>query len=310
MRRIILLLLALIGIFSWPHPVSGTEKGQFSGKLSLGYDNFMLTQAESRTNHSFPSVHLDSRLSLFPHSRRLGGVFRFQNGSRLISENENILLNQADLAFSLVISPQITSEVLGKVKYKSTSCDEDVYIQSQYGYKYWNSGVSLKFNGNDFDNNIRYLYHHRDYTDRQFLDSKNHQIQLMTHAFISNTLTGCLSAKVEIFRFSKHRGTLLQEHSDTFYELSFGCQWIHGLLINPSYALQRNTSDHAEYSFNAHQFSILTALPLCWKVTLQCYGQLQLCQYDSQEPTLSLVPDDDTIEQSNDVLVLLSLIHI
>lgn len=222
----------------------------------------------------------------------------------MVSEDENILLNQADLGLSLLISPKVSSEVLGKVKYKSISRAEDVPIQGEYGYRYWNSGVVLKYCENAFDSGIRYLYHHRNYVDREFLDSKNHQIQFMTNALFTSTLTGCLSAKVEIFRFEKHRGTLVQEHADTFYELSFGCQWIHGLLINPAYALQRNTSDHAEYSFNAHQFSILTALPLCWEVTLQCYGQLQLCKYDSQEPTISSVPDDDTIEQSNNVLVL------
>jgi hypothetical protein len=298
-----------MGVFSHPCSALGSKSSKITGKISLGYDNLIITQAESKISHSFSSIYLDSKLPLFPHRKRRGGVFRlqngfkFQNGFKPVNESENILFNQANLGLAFLISPKITSEILGELKCKSIFSAEDISVKGEYGYLYWHSGLSLKYTGNDFASSIRYLHHQRDYTDRDFFDSKDHQIQLMTNAFFSRTITGCLTGKVETSRLSRQKDASLQEHFDTLYEISLGSQWVDDFLINPSYAFQRNTSDHSEYSFNAHQFSILAALPLYWEITLQCYGHLQLCKYQSQKvPSLS-PPDEDNIEQSHNVFV-------
>lgn len=309
MRKIIVLFIFL-GVFSHPYRAFGIKSSKITGKVSAGYDHLIITQAESKISRSFSSLYLDSKLPLFPHRKSLGGVFRFQNGLKVLSADENITFNQANLGLAFPVSPKITSEILCELKRKIVFPAEDLSVAlGEYGYLYWHSGVSLKFDGDDFDSSIRYLHHQRDYTNEDFFDSKDDQIQLMTNTFFSRTLTGCLTGKVETSRLSRHQASSLEEHDDILYEISLGSQWIDDLLwiddflINPSYAYQRNTSDHAEYSFNAHQFSILVALPLYWEMTLQCYGHLQLCKYKSQKlPPLS-PPDEDNIEQSHNILV-------
>ncbi|MEW5803923.1 MAG: hypothetical protein AB1847_17650 [bacterium] len=312
MRKIIVVFI-LIGAFSHPYLALGVESRKVTGRLSLGYDNLTLTQNESTISHSFSSIYLDSKLSLFPHRKRFGGIFRFQNGFKVISDEENIAFNQADLGLALLISPRFSSEIIGELKQKDIFPAEDSSVQGEYGYSYWHSGVSLKFNGEDFNCSIKYLYHQRNYKDKDFFDSKDHQVQLMTNYPLSCTLTVCLTGKVTTSRFSRQQEASLQElqelslqehHTDTLYEISLGSQWIDNFLINPSYAFQRNTSDYSEYSFYAHQFSIIAAIPLYWEVTLQCYGQLQFCRYESQGSSSPSPPDEDNNEQSHDVLVL------
>jgi hypothetical protein len=329
--RKFIVLFVFLGVFSHPYSALGLKNSKISGKISLGYDNLSITQettqeatqANSKVHRSFSSLYLDSKLPLFPHQKQCGGVFRFQNGLKLLSKSENIVFNQANLGLAFLISPKISSEILCELKRKHISSAEDLsVVLGEYGYLYWHSGVSLKFNGNDFNSSIRYLHRQRDYTDNDFFDSKDHQFQLMTNAFFTRTLTGCLTGKVETSRLSRHQASsfekhtdeqytdillendsLVEEHDDTLYEISLGSQWIDNFLISPSYAFQRNISDHSEYSFNAHQFSILAALPLYWEMTLQCYGRLQLCKYKSQKLPLPSPLDEDNIEQSHKVLV-------
>lgn len=302
--RKIILLFALIGAFFHPCSALGLESSKVGCKVSLGYDNLIVTHDNSKISQTFSNFHLDSKLSLFPHPKRLDGVFRFQNGFKVISEHENISFNQGDLGFALFISPRVSSEILCEVKRKDISAAQDISIQGEYGYLYWHSGASLKYSGNDLTSSIRYLHRQRSYAEESFADSKSHQIQLMTNAFVSNTLTACLTGTIETSRLSgQQQESSLKGHNDTLYELSVGSQWLDDFLINPSYAFQWNTSDHSEYAFNAQQFSILAALPLYWEITLQCYGKLQICKYTSHHSLPSAAPDEDNTDQSHNVLV-------
>jgi hypothetical protein len=303
-EKIILLLSAFLGVFLHTSLTFGNEGCQVKGKISFGSGNLIIKRDGTRVSRSLSNIHVDSKLPLFCQPKRMDGILRLQNGCKLISGHENILLNQADLELDFLILPRIVSEILGEVKHKGISMAETSSIESEYGYLSWQSGLALTFHGNNFRSTIRYLHHQHKYADESFFDSKDHQIQVITTTSFSRELTGRMVVKMETATFSRQQEYLHEQHTGTLYEISLGSQWIHGFLINPGYAFQRNKSDRSEYSFSAHQFSIHAAFPLYWRMTFQCYGRWRLCEYESQEYASPFPPDEDNAEQSRNELAL------
>lgn len=308
MKKFFLLFLFLVGTLLHPNLALGIEDEgrRTTGKISSGYDDTVFEQSESKTGRSFINLYLDTQFPL-PGFKRLEGTFRLQNGLKIVMEEEDIALNQVDLRLSLPILPKIHSEILHELKQKTVPASSDPPVQNEYGYLYWHSGLSFKYNSRHFNSSIRYLLRNQDYQEEDFLDSRNQQTQFMTNVSLSPKLTGCLTGKVEKIRFSEE-GENDQERPegriDTLYELSIGFQWLDGILINPSYALQKNRSQQNEYTYSARQWSILAALPLWWETTLQCYGHLQLRDYDSEPPPPSYPIDEDNTEQLYKLLIL------
>lgn len=310
MKKSYLLFLFLVGTFLTQislHPglVLGIEGSRITGKVSLGYYDIVYEQSGSNACLPFVNLYLDVQYPL-PRFKCLEGTFRLQNGFKIIREEKDIALSQVDLRFALPILPKIHSEILHELKNKTVPAASDPYVQNEYGYLYWHSGLSFKYNGKHFNSSIRYLFRHQDYQDAVFCDSHNQQVQFTTNAAISSKLTGCLTSKVEKIRFSEDRA-IYQEgykgHYDTLYELSIGFQWLDGILINPIYTLQKNSSQQTEYAYCARQWSILTALPLWWGTTLQCYGHLQVRDYDFPPPP-SYPFEEDNTDQLHKLLVL------
>jgi len=300
----------MTGTFLRPYAASGIEGRTMTGKISSGYDDNVFEDPNAKTGRPFVNLYLDSKFPL-PPSKRMDGTVRLQNGFKIIANDENVAVNQVNLKCAIFISPRITSEILNELKYKYISTSPNTLIQSEYGYLYWHSGLAIHFRGKDFTSSIQYLHRQRDYKDMDFSDSKTHQIQFETNVPFSRSLTGRFTGKIETFRFSWQEETLWQEETvqknrdDTLYELSIGVQWIDGILINPGYAFRKNKSkDSDEYSFYAHQLSILTAIPLWGKITLQMYGCLQLCEYDSQKIPIADPVDEDNTDQLRNLLIL------
>lgn len=309
MKKIFLLFILVTGIFLHPYVASGIEGRTMAGKISSGYDDNVSEEAVSKTGRTFINVYLDSKFPLH-RSKRLGGAFRLQNGFKIIGNDENVALSQVNLKCAFFVSPRITSEIINELKYKYISTSPNNLIQGEYGYLYWHSGFSIHFREKDFSSTIKYLHRQRDYKDVDFSDSKTHQIQCETKVPFSRTLTGRFAGKIESFRFSWQEETLWQEEivqkrrDDILYELSIGIQWIDGILINPGYTFRKNKSkDGDEYSYYAHQLSILTAMPLWGEITMQIYGCLQMCEYDSQKITITDPVDEDNTDQLRNLLI-------
>lgn len=327
MKNVSVSLIVIIVAFLHPYAegfvhdntalASGIESRNITGKISFGYDDNIFEQAESKTGRSFLRLYLDSKLPLL-RSKRLGGVLRLQDGFKIVGKGENVALNQVNLRFALRISPQITSEILSELKHKSVSVSQNLSAPSEYGYLNWHSGVSLKFNLRNFSSNLRYLRFKRDYADSDIFDSKIRQIFAMTNVFFPRKLTTSFMAgwlhshfpqllvheqKAKPSQLIAQQKTAHQERIDDLCEFRIGLQWVGRILINPNYAFQRNSSNSTEYSFHAHQVSILTASPLCFQVTMQLYGRLQLRKYDSQKTPLFHPPDEDNTEQARNVII-------
>ncbi len=292
----------MTGVFLRPSFARVIEDFRITGKVSSGYDDNIFEQAESKTGRSFLNLYLDSQFRL-PRFKRLEGTFRLQNGFKTVKEEENIALNQVNLKFGIFISPKITSEIVHELKHKTVPASSNLPIQHEYGYLYWHSGLSLKFNGRNFNSSIRYLHRQQDYEDLDFSDSKTEQIQFSANAFLSPKLTGCFTGRIETIRFSGAEGYSRVEGVDNLYEFSLGFQWLDGILINPSYAFQINKSKSTEYSYYAHQWSILTALLLWRDITVQLYGRIQLREYDSLPPPLFYPSDEDDTDQLRKMLI-------
>lgn len=101
MKKFPLLFLLLIGASLLPNSALGIEGQRITGKISLGYDDIVFEQSESITGRSFINLYLDARFPL-PDFKRLEGTFRLQNGFKIIREEEEIALNQADLRLSFL----------------------------------------------------------------------------------------------------------------------------------------------------------------------------------------------------------------
>jgi len=295
----------------------GIEDRNIKGKISCGYDDNIFEQAESKTGRYFLRLYLDSKLPLL-RSKRLGGILRLQDGFKTVGKHENVALNQVNLRFALRMSPKITSEILSELKHKSVSTHQDSSELSEYGYLNLHSGVSLKINLRNFFSYIRYFERRRDYADSELFDSKIRQIQFMTNVFFSRKLTASFTGSWQRFRFPQlliherkaepalplaEQENALQERVDNLREFCIGLQWVERVLINPNYAFQRSKSNSPEYSFHAHQLSILTASPLCWEVTMQLYGHLQLRKFDAQKTPPFHPPDEDNTEQARNIII-------
>ena len=306
MKKFYLLFLLLTVTLLHPDLAFGIEDCRITGKISLGYDDHVSEQSESKAGRPFINLYLDSRFPL-PRFKRLEGTFRLQNGFKIIREEENIALNQVDLRFGLSLWPKITSEIIQELKQKTVPVSTNSPVQYEYGYLYWHSGLSFKYNGDTFRSSIRYLWRHQDYQDADFFDSDNQQTQFTINTLLSPKLTGFLTGKAERIRFSKEGEfdpEWKEERIDTLYGLSVGFEWLDVILINPTYTLHKNRSQQREYDYYAHHWSILAAIPLWWETTLQCYGHLQRRDYDSTPPPPSLPFDEENTEQLHKLLVV------
>lgn len=294
----------------------GIEEGDVKGKISFGYDNNIFEQAESKTGRGFTRLYLDSKLPLLC-SKRLGGVLRLQNGFKTVGKYEIIALNQVNLRLAFKISSQISSEILSELKHKSISVCSNSSVPSEYGYLKWHGGISLKFiTKSNLMGNLKYFERRRYYTDLEVFDSKVRQVQFITNISPVRNLNVNFMGSWQRLYFPnlliyeqkvKTNQVLLanpRERIDNLYELLIGFQWISKILINPNYTFQKNSSNSKEYSFQAHKFSILTALPIFWETTIQLYGCLQSRKYDSQELSPTYLPDEENSEQERDIIIL------
>lgn len=315
----VLVSFIIIAVIFHPHWASGIEGGDVAGKISFGYDDNIFEQAGSETGRPFLRLYLDSRLLLL-RSHRLIGHLRLQDGFKMVGERENIALNQVNLRFALRVTPQISSEILSELKHKSVSISSSSSTPSEYGYLNWHGGVSVKFNRNNLSSNIKYLERRRDYADSDFIDANIRQLQFVTSTRFSrkltgNFMTGWHRSRFPQFPISEQGETATQTRIDNLREFGFGFQWIGSVLINSNYLFQRNKSSLAafekggrggisEYSFRAHQLSILAASSPFWGVTMQLYGHLQLRNYDSQETPTIYLSDEDNDEQARNIIIL------
>jgi len=309
------LVSLIIVAFLYPCLVLGIENRNIVGKISFGYDDNIFEQAESKTGRSFLRLYLDSSLPLL-QKKRLGSVLRLQDGFKIVGKEENVAINQVNLRLAFLISPKITSEFQNELKHKNISDCQNSSSLSEDGYLNWNSGVSLKFKLRNFLSDIRCFERRLDYADSDFFDANIRQIQVVTNVKLPRRLIGNFIADWQHSHFPQSLLPELnpaqplaqpegepQTRVDNLYEISVGLQWVERILINPNYTFQRNKSNSNEYSFRAHQFSILTASPFFWEVTMQLYGRIQLRQYDSQEMPPFQRPDEDNIEQARNVLI-------
>ncbi|MGA1867825.1 MAG: hypothetical protein ACMUJM_04680 [bacterium] len=308
MNKSFAVCLLLLGAVIHPCLARGIEGGRVMGKTSVGYE-----ENEYDETLLFLNLYLDSQLPL-PRFKRLRGAFRLQNGIRIIEQEENSLLNQADLHCALPIVPQLSSEILSELKHKT--------IRKDYGYIYWHSGLSVKYQGRNFLSSITYLYHEKEYGDPNYSDSKNSEIQFLINHSFSSRLTAHVIGKVESIRFSEDieiipsvatadpntrmadGETTHKKRHDTLYEYSIGFQWIDAFLINVSYALQKNESNSDLYSYSAQQLSILAAIPLWWESTLQLYGRVQLRDLETVDIQDSDMFGEDSDDQLRNLLII------
>jgi len=266
-----------MGTFLYPSVVIKIEAHNLTGKISSGYDDNVYESPETKTGRSFVNFYVDSKFQL-PKSKRLGGVFRLQNGLKTIGGDEDVALSKVNLKVAFLISPRITSEILHEVKHKYISTLPNTSIQCEYGYLYWHSGLSLNFRGKGFTSSIRYLHGQRDYKIADFTDSITQQIQLETKVPFSHKLLARFAGRVETFRLSWQEKTLFSEETtpknrvDNLYELSIGVQWFDGILINPTYTYRKDKSrDTDDYSFYAHCLKS-TFVFKCPKHNIECFG--------------------------------------
>jgi len=289
-----------------PHLALGIESHNVKGKISFGYDDNIFEQAEAKTGRSFLRLYLDSKLPLL-RSKRLGGVLRLQDGLKIVGKDENVALNQVNLRFALRISQKLTSEILSELKHKSVPSHQNSSAPIEYGYLNIHSGVSLKFNWSNLSNNIRYFERRQDYADSELFDSKIRQLQFATNFVFSRKLTANFIGSWQRFHFPEfliHGRNACKARVDNLCGCRIGLQWVGRILINSNYAFQRNKSNSPEYSFHAHQLSILTASPIYWEVTMQLYGRLQLRKYGFQDIPPFHPPDEDNTQQARNVIII------
>jgi len=307
-----LIFLFIIYVLHFPFGAWGTEKGNISGKISWGYDENIF-EKESEKNQAFTRIYLDSKLPLV-NSKRLYGILRLQDGLKILRNNGNLALNQVNLRLAYKISSKIISEFLTELKYKDIYLKSNSSMPSEYGYLKWHGGLSLKLLRDNFSGKIRYLERRHDYSELDFYDSKIRQIQLMTNIRFSK-LNACLMGSWQHLRYPnlvnqepevkeakfESQSDNSASHIDNLYEFSISFQFIHRGIFNPGYTFQKNKSELQDYSFEAHQLSIIAVIPLFWEITMQFYGRLQL---RTQEIPSVYLPDEDNTEQARDILIL------
>ncbi|MGA1825134.1 MAG: hypothetical protein ACMUIP_10785 [bacterium] len=256
----------------------GVKGHTVTTKTSLGYDDSF-----DQPDGPFLNLYVDSKFPL-PQYKRLKGVFRLQNGFKILRETENTALNQVNLRCAFPLLSRLSAEILNELKHKS--------VQDDYGYLSYDSGLSLIHNGSNFNSSITYIYHQKDYGGEDYSDSKTKQIHFSLNRRVSYSLMGRFMGKWETIRFSGEEVT--GKRIDKLSEFSLGFQWIDEILLNPSYAFQKNKSNDEDYSYYAHQLTILTVAEIWWEITMQFYGRFQLRKLEAHDTSNASILDDDT----------------